>query len=179
MGPGECTLALLRQIIASISTYRHLAEKWANTYVNPHPARRLNPPGTMLSTIEHLILLDLLGAPNPVILSYFPSTAWMFDALIAIESRLEQSGHLRPPKGGKESLGVDRPAEQARAFRSFFKPRQSALESNGWIDDDHMPFLHQGVSTLHIIPTPFPTVWHTLKVNECLPSHPLLSNGFV
>jgi len=137
---------------------RHLAEKWENTYVVPHPARRLNMPRTVLSTIEHLILLDLLGAPNPIIPSYYSSTAWLFDALISIESRLEQSGHL---KTNKESV----PAGQVRAFNSFFKPRQKAIESHLWIDDDHMPFLHKGVSTLHIIPSTFPKVWHTLKDN--------------
>src|SRR5258706_10575688 len=128
MGPGESTLVLLRGIITSISTSRHLAERWANTYVKPHPARRLNPPGTVLSTIEHLILLDLLGAPNPIVPSYYSSTAWMFDVLISIESHLEQSGHLKPRQADEESVDIHRPTEQARAFNSFFMPRQMALE---------------------------------------------------
>lgn len=29
------------------------------------------------------------------------------------------------------------------------------------IEDDHIPFMRRGVDVLHIIPTPFPIVWHT------------------
>ncbi|KAF8326010.1 uncharacterized protein EI90DRAFT_2999506 [Cantharellus anzutake] len=150
------------------STYgsRHLAEKWENKYVEPHPARRLNPPRTVLSTIEHLILLDLLGAPNPIVPSFYPSTGWIFDALISAETRLEQSGHLisrAAKKSSPKDVSAHPQDEQTRASRSFFKPRRGAVEWNGWIDDDHMPFLQRGVSILHVIPNPFPRVWHTLK----------------
>lgn len=30
--------------------------------------------------------------------------------------------------------------------------------------DDHLPFLHRGVPVVHMIPVPFPVVWHTLAV---------------
>lgn len=31
----------------------------------------------------------------------------------------------------------------------------------GWmVQDDHIPFMARGVEILHIIPTPFPRVWH-------------------
>jgi hypothetical protein len=33
----------------------------------------------------------------------------------------------------------------------------------GGIEDDHLPFLRRGVTVLHIIPAPFPQVWHTLR----------------
>lgn len=29
------------------------------------------------------------------------------------------------------------------------------------MEDDHLPFLARGVEILHIIPLPFPAVWHT------------------
>ena len=29
------------------------------------------------------------------------------------------------------------------------------------VQDDHIPFMARGVEVLHIIPTPFPRVWHT------------------
>lgn len=29
------------------------------------------------------------------------------------------------------------------------------------MEDDHIPFLARGVEILHIIPLPFPAVWHT------------------
>ena len=32
---------------------------------------------------------------------------------------------------------------------------------NIYIEDDHLPFLRRGVKVLHLIPYPFPTVWHT------------------
>lgn len=33
----------------------------------------------------------------------------------------------------------------------------------GGIQDDHIPFLQRGVEVLHIIPQPFPTVWHHIE----------------
>jgi hypothetical protein len=33
----------------------------------------------------------------------------------------------------------------------------------GYIEDDHIPFMRRGVPILHIIPTPFPDVWHTMN----------------
>lgn len=33
------------------------------------------------------------------------------------------------------------------------------------IEDDHIPFLKRGVEVLHIIPSPFPQVWHTMDDN--------------
>lgn len=32
----------------------------------------------------------------------------------------------------------------------------------GYVDDDHRPFMARGVDILHIIPTPFPDVWHKM-----------------
>lgn len=29
------------------------------------------------------------------------------------------------------------------------------------VQDDHMPFMARGVEILHLIPSPFPNVWHT------------------
>ncbi|RXM36094.1 Glutaminyl-peptide cyclotransferase [Acipenser ruthenus] len=36
----------------------------------------------------------------------------------------------------------------------------------GPVDDDHVPFYNRGVRILHLIPTPFPAVWHTMDDNE-------------
>jgi glutaminyl-peptide cyclotransferase len=33
----------------------------------------------------------------------------------------------------------------------------------GGISDDHLPFMHKGVEILHVIPSPFPGVWHTME----------------
>lgn len=32
--------------------------------------------------------------------------------------------------------------------------------SPAFVQDDHVPFMAAGVPVLHIIPTPFPNVWH-------------------
>lgn len=34
--------------------------------------------------------------------------------------------------------------------------------TRGFVEDDHIPFMLRGVEILHMIPTPFPTVWHTM-----------------
>ena len=31
------------------------------------------------------------------------------------------------------------------------------------IQDDHVPFMQRGVEVLHVIPTPFPHVWHRIE----------------
>lgn len=134
--------------------FRHLAEKWATTYITPHPKRKLMFSATQMSTIEHLVLLDLLGNSGPRIRSYFLSTAWLFDSLASAERRLGQSGAF-DNAGAWDSQD------------SFFIPRTGKENNLGYIADDHLPFLQKGVSILHIIATPFPTVWHTLKVT-CL-----------
>ncbi|KAI0293610.1 glutaminyl-peptide cyclotransferase-like protein [Russula brevipes] len=133
------------------STYgaRHLAEKWATTFLSPHPKRRLlsaATPETMLSTIEHLVLVDLLGAANPQVRSYFPDTAWLFDALASAETRLRDAGVL----------------DGAAVGPSFFRSRGAHDINLSYMADDHLPFLRRGVSVLHIIAEPFPHVWHTL-----------------
>jgi glutaminyl-peptide cyclotransferase len=33
----------------------------------------------------------------------------------------------------------------------------------GGISDDHLPFMGKGVEVLHVIPSPFPDVWHTME----------------
>lgn len=47
----------------------------------------------------------------------------------------------------------------------FLTDSQKTSESFlGWmIQDDHVPFLARGVEILHIIPSPFPSVWHKME----------------
>ena len=122
------------------------------TYLPPHPKRRLisaTSPATPLSSIEHLVLLDLIGAPHPRVRSYFPDTAWLFDTLASAETRLRAARIL----------------DAAALGRSFFYTRTAGDVSLGYMGDDHLPFLHRGVSVLHVITEPFPHVWHTLGVS--------------
>ncbi|RDX56413.1 hypothetical protein OH76DRAFT_385330 [Lentinus brumalis] len=139
----------------SIYGARHLAQKWSTTYIKPHEKRRLLPASeTELGTIEHLILLDLLGAPHPQIRSSFVDTAWLFDKIASAEKRLADSGAFVYEKDGVK-------AEDK--FTPFFVPRAGPQFNFGGVEDDHIPFLKLGVDVLHIISSPFPHVWHTLK----------------
>lgn len=151
MEQGSCcdTSPTYRNNIDAV--YRHLAAKWDTTYIAPHQKRRLqHVQSTELDGIEHLILLDLLGAPNPLIRSYFIDTAWLFDSLVSVERRLGDSGVFE--------------YANEKGWKSWFRTRTENNANYGYMGDDHVPFLHRGVSVLHLISEPFPRVWHTLAV---------------
>lgn len=48
-----------------------------------------------------------------------------------------------------------------------FLPEAGKSEGERWygglIEDDHIPFQARGVDILHMIPTPFPSVWHNMN----------------
>ncbi|KAJ7632958.1 glutaminyl-peptide cyclotransferase-like protein [Roridomyces roridus] len=139
----------------SIYGARHLAEKWATTYALPNSKRRLmGPQATEISGIEHFILLDLLGSENPLIRSYNLDTAWLFDALVSVEQRLGESGAFA--YGDEQSM-------IAGKWSSFFYKRTAVDVNLGGIGDDHVPFLRKGVDVLHLITSPFPSVWHSVR----------------
>ncbi|KAG6909641.1 hypothetical protein DXG01_016423 [Tephrocybe rancida] len=139
----------------SIYGARHLADKWGTTHLSPYDKRHLmGMHSTELSGIEHLILLDLLGAPQPRIRSYYLETAWLFDALMSVERRLGDSGAFTFENEQGMAPGK---------WTSYFRSREEVQINYGYVGDDHVPFLERGVSVLHLIPEPFPRVWHTLK----------------
>lgn len=129
----------------SIYGAKHYAETLDSEYVDRqessiHP-RKLKPLPTQLDRIDHLVLLDLLGANNPSIPNYFSTTKWLHDRLIDIEKRVNEFAK----------------SDTLNNFQSnFFKN----TTSRSGVSDDHLPFLHRGVPILHIIPSPFPSVWH-------------------
>lgn len=49
---------------------------------------------TQFSTIDHLVLLDLLDTPHPLVRTHFPNTARLFDVLVSAGTRLRDSGIL-------------------------------------------------------------------------------------
>ncbi|KAH8107941.1 hypothetical protein BXZ70DRAFT_884538 [Cristinia sonorae] len=134
---------------------RHLAKKWSSSYIAPHTKRRMlpYPSTTEISTIEHFILLDLLGAPKPTIRSSFRETGWLFDAMVSVERRLAEHGAFT--YDGDKATTKD-------SWTSFFMTR-TGMEFGGGIEDDHIPFYRLGVDILHIIANPFPRVWHRLE----------------
>lgn len=126
----------------SIYGARHLAQRWENE--------------NFLGRIELFVLLDLLGTPDPNFYSYFTETNQEYVRLMNAEIRLMEAGHLI--KQG--SSGVIRSQAQ-----TYFQPHSVGMG----IEDDHIPFLRRGVPILHVIPTPFPEVWHKMSDNhECI-----------
>ncbi|XP_064133260.1 glutaminyl-peptide cyclotransferase isoform X2 [Loxodonta africana] len=110
----------------------------------------------LLSLKDLLVLLDLIGAPNPVFPNFFPNSARWFNRLQAIEREFHELGLLK-----------DHSWE-----RQYFP-------SNGYrggIQDDHIPFLRKGVPVLHLIASPFPEVWHTMEDNEEHLDEPTIDN---
>ncbi|XP_054470305.1 glutaminyl-peptide cyclotransferase [Anoplopoma fimbria] len=120
---------------------RHLAQKMATT---PHPAGATDT--NQLHAMDLFVLLDLIGAPGPSFGNQFPSTTHWLSRLQSIEKRLHSMNQL-----------VDHPNNE-----QYFWPNVPV----GHIQDDHIPFLNRGVSVLHLIPSPFPSVWHTFDDNE-------------
>ncbi|WWC87822.1 uncharacterized protein L201_002714 [Kwoniella dendrophila CBS 6074] len=145
----------------SIYGARHLAELWSSTYLDSSHSvyrsknkRRLSPEPTILNTIDHLILLDLLGNKHSMIYSYFRETDWLHSKMKQVDDKLKN-----------EKLIEIEPNEDLW-FSNF--------RMSGGIGDDHLPFLHRGVSIFHVISNPFPKVWHTLGDDASVLSLPAL-----
>lgn len=83
----------------------------------------------------------------------------MFHALARIEQRLGDSGAFE--YGEEKSMAPGQ-------WHSWFLPHQNFNLGFGYIGDDHVPFLRQGVSVLHLIADPFPRVWHQLGVRRTI-----------
>ena len=128
----------------SIYGARALAEEWESSF---HPAASTYQ--TPLHSIDLFVLLDLLGAKDPVVPSYFKTTHWAYQHLADVEARMHNTGGILKSNRGRR-----------------FLPEAFKTNDNRWIggmiEDDHLPFLLRGVEVLHIIPTPFPHVWHTM-----------------
>jgi len=125
-------------------------KEWSNTdsvYGSRHLAAKLSTRSGSQTTrnidrIEVLVLLDLIGAANPKISSFYPNTYGLHNSLCEIEGQLRRASKLE----GHNLI--------------FLKQA-----SSGFVDDDHRPFLQENVPILHIIPTPFPPQWHTPEDN--------------
>ncbi|CAG5051791.1 unnamed protein product [Parnassius apollo] len=124
----------------SIYGARHLAQLWQKT---PY-----KDGANHLQRMDVLVLLDLLGCPDPVFYSYFQATEKWYVRLASAEQRLAELGQLNAYSVGKEE-------------QTYFRLRSSG----SFIEDDHIPFLRRNVDVVHVIPNPFPHVWHTADDN--------------
>ena len=116
---------------------RALASKWSKL-PSSHP--------NSLSKIDLMVLLDLLGCKDGTnFYSFHPSGSKIdleFKRLIAMEEKLYPRSYLK---------------------RFFIESAQFKSFKGQAVEDDHTPFLPFGVPILHLIPLPFPSVWHTQK----------------
>ncbi|KAI0816082.1 peptidase family M28 [Xylaria sp. FL0064] len=121
---------------------RALAEHWESSF---HPANSFykNP----LDQISMFVLLDLLGAANPTVSSPFLPTHWAYRAMANVEQRMRQLNLLESNPRGPFLPDAE---------------KEAAKFGRGMVEDDHIPFMHRGVPILHLIATPFPSVWHTM-----------------
>lgn len=122
---------------------RSLSQEWENT---PYPAlsRFSNP----LRQIDLFVLLDLLGSADPGVPSFFQTTHWAYKNMATVESRMRSLGLLESKP------------------KNPFLPEAGKLNEHfgrAYVGDDHQPFMAKGAPVLHMIPTPFPHVWHKIE----------------
>lgn len=167
------------QFFALVPHFRHLAEKWEKqriTRTRMATGRNGGSTSNNLDGIELFVLLDLLGVENPRVPSYFGATHWAHEHSLTIEQRLwDAKLHggqvLARRKEGRSEERADEDdddmdqLETEEPMTAFFTKQASY----GGIDDDHRPFMHRGVPIFHVIPTPFPHVWHKLEVKRFVP----------
>lgn len=122
---------------------RALAQDWDNEF-NPAMSTYHNK----ISEIDLFLLLDLLGAKDPHVPSYFKTTHWAYRNMAVLEKRLRELGLM-----------------QSRPTKPFLTDENKDAKNwyGGTIEDDHIPFMARGVEVLHIIPSPFPQVWHRIE----------------
>lgn len=140
---------------ASDSIYgaRHLAKKWKDKY-SADVHQSTFEITTEINRIILLILLDLLGAPGPLFYNFQNySSSDDFDKLIKIEKTLGKIGCLHKLA----------PMFQTRSIHNR-------------VEDDHLPFLEHGVPVLHLIPVPFPNVWHKVDDNPSALDYDTIDN---
>ncbi len=82
------------------------------------------PTPSVLSTVSHLVLFDMLGTPDPRILNTYRETEWLFELMGSADERLREAGLVRFDKRKEEWF-------------------QGHLQ--GWkIEDDHVPVGQRG-----------------------------------
>lgn len=144
---------------ASTNTgHRSLAESWESTF---HTAASIYR--TPLDSIELFLLLDLLGSKGPLIPSYFKTTHWAYKHMANAENRLRKLGLMKSSPNHAAKL-AKREGQKRRAEPNFLYEGNKHDDGfmGGFVQDDHVPFMARGVEILHIIPTPFPDVWHEI-----------------
>ncbi|XP_070578534.1 glutaminyl-peptide cyclotransferase-like isoform X4 [Ptychodera flava] len=121
---------------------RHLSQKMKDTLHPPNNKDKTN----QLDAIDVLVLLDLIGHKTATFMNHYSKTAIHFQRMQNIESRLKNGQLLSTTQNHK-----------------YFQGKSA---SAGIIMDDQVPFVEKGVPALHLISTPFPSVWHKYDDNR-------------
>ncbi|KAL5114977.1 hypothetical protein ACEQ8H_007150 [Pleosporales sp. CAS-2024a] len=137
---------------------RALAGDWESTF---HAAASIYR--TPLDSIELFLLLDLLGSAGPRVPSWFMTTHWAYKNMANAEARLRKLGLMKSSPNHASKL-AKRTNHKPRAEPMFLPEgdKSGAAFLGGTVQDDHVPFMARGVEVLHIIPSPFPKVWHEI-----------------
>lgn len=139
--------------------YRALAEHWEFSY---HPAA--STYSTPLDSIDLFLLLDLLGSAGPKVPSYFKTTHWAYKKMAIIEHRLREHGLFKSSPNHPDQMAKRK--NKNKRTEPYFLPDMEKTDAGffrgGYIEDDHVPFMQRGVEILHMIPSPFPHVWHEI-----------------
>ncbi|KAF9420579.1 hypothetical protein BGZ94_009091 [Podila epigama] len=99
------------------------------------------------------------------------STQWAHRHSISIEERLWEAGlhgvqalSKARQGGGDKANEDDEDADEMDDLEDKLPLEGFMTDKQPWggVEDDHIPFLHRGVPIFHVIPVPFPSVWHTL-----------------
>lgn len=141
------------------STYgaRHLANLWETPRFDVTTTRK-----SPLQSIDVFLLLDLLGTKNPNIRSYFRETDWLHSHLSALETQYR--GTDPRSKRQERRRNKAKPTSKGNIIKKPFFPRNGEwFHLASFLSDDHLPFIERGVPVLHLIPLPFPDVWHKME----------------
>ncbi|XP_041353160.1 glutaminyl-peptide cyclotransferase-like isoform X2 [Gigantopelta aegis] len=133
----------------SIYGARHLASKWKE---QRHPQ---NSSLSMLHAVNDFVLLDLIGTKDTRFANIFPETSKLYQDLHKIEKDLFKENLLLRKADSYEKY--------VRERKVLFPNMPTARHAG--VQDDHLPFMYEGVPILHLISLPFPSVWHEITDN--------------
>uniref|UniRef100_A0A915JLQ2 Glutaminyl-peptide cyclotransferase n=1 Tax=Romanomermis culicivorax TaxID=13658 RepID=A0A915JLQ2_ROMCU len=134
---------------------RYLAHLWSNQKFKNQRRNSHSRLSSELDRIDVLVLLDLLGARGLRINNFATNDAKVYELFPQIESQLSDvPGCLNPSVG--------------RIFDDYLSYMR--------IQDDHIPFFNRNVKTVHLIPTSFPSVWHTAYDTRDALDRPTIDN---
>ena len=138
----------------------------AEMEATPHAA--LSTYQTAISSISLFVLLDLLGEKSPRVPSFYETTHWAYQHMATLEKRLRTlslfaSARNSPSKRSAQDQSARLSQhEQINPMFLYDSDKKEGI-GPGMVLDDHVPFMARGVEVLHIIPLPFPRVWHKIE----------------